>query len=132
MAPGQHQRAEEIHLGGMAPPHPGRPTGWLCPVNHQCHRAEEETMQGSSPGPHPGRSHDVSGLTNAELERARRELRASLGLSLPGSAASVPILARLSAIETELAGRSVGCSTTGEPPGPGSPVEMSIPLSELR
>lgn len=73
-----------------------------------------------SPGPDPGRSHDVSGLTDAELERARRELRASLALARPGSAASVPILARLSAIDTELTGRSAGCGASGQPPGPGS------------
>jgi hypothetical protein len=31
------------------------------------------------------RSHDVSQLTTAELERARRELAASLALAKPGS-----------------------------------------------
>jgi hypothetical protein len=57
------------------------------------------------PVPDPSRSHDVSGLTAAELERARRELHASLALARPGSPACVPILARLSAIDAELAGR---------------------------
>ena len=61
-----------------------------------------------SPGPDLGRSHDVSGLTDAELERARRELQASLALARPGSVASVPIVAHLSAIDTELAARSAG------------------------
>ena len=69
--------------------------------------AEEETVQGS-PVPDPGRSHDVSGLTDAELERARRDLRASLALARPGSTACVPVLAHLSAVESELAGRSAG------------------------
>ncbi|HEX5300871.1 MAG TPA: hypothetical protein VFW50_28160 [Streptosporangiaceae bacterium] len=31
--------------------------------------------------PEPGRPHDVSGLTAGELDRARRELRASLALT---------------------------------------------------
>jgi hypothetical protein len=56
----------------------------------------------------PGRAHDVSRLTAAELERARRELQASLALARPGSAACVPIMACLSAIDTELARRSAG------------------------
>ena len=91
-------------------------------------------MQGS-PGPDPGRSHDVSGLTDAELERTRRELQASLALARPGSAASVPILAHLSAIDTELAGRSAGCGASGKPPGLGTRTsagtfDTSIPLSE--
>ena len=76
-------------------------------------------MQGS-PGPDAGRSHDVSGLTDAELERTRRELQASLAVARPGSAASVPILAHLSAINTELAGRSNGCGASGKPPGQGA------------
>jgi len=66
-----------------------------------------KTVQGS-PGPDPSRSHDVSGLTAAELERTRRELQASLALVRPGSPACVPILAHLSAIDAELAGRSAG------------------------
>jgi len=61
---------------------------------------------GGSTVPDPSRSHDVSGLTDAELERTRRELQASLALARPGSTACVPILAHLSAIDTELAGRS--------------------------
>jgi hypothetical protein len=35
----------------------------------------------------PDRPHDVSGLTGPELERARRELTASLALIRPGSPA---------------------------------------------
>ena len=54
------------------------------------------------------RGHDVSGLTAGELERARRELEVSLALTRPGSPALVPILAHLSAIEAELAGRATG------------------------
>ena len=58
--------------------------------------------------PDRGRGHDVSGLTDAELERARRDLQASLALARPGSTACVPMLAHLSAVESELAGRSAG------------------------
>jgi hypothetical protein len=54
----------------------------------------------------PNRQHDVSALTVPELERARRELTASLALVRPGSPARVPILARLNAIDTELAART--------------------------
>jgi len=52
------------------------------------------------------RDHDVSGLTARQLERARRELQANLALVRPDSPARVPILAQMSAIETELAGRT--------------------------
>ena len=51
------------------------------------------------------REHDVTALTARELERARRELAASLALTRPGSPARVPILAHLAAIDAELAGR---------------------------
>jgi hypothetical protein len=51
------------------------------------------------------RPHDVSQLTTAELETARRELRANLGLITPGSPAHVPVLAHMQAINAELAGR---------------------------
>jgi hypothetical protein len=76
-------------------------------------------MQGSLV-PGPCCSHDVSRLTTAELERTRRELQASLALARPGSASSVPILAHLSAIDAELAGRSADCSGSGEPCGLGA------------
>ena len=104
-------------------------------LDHRCHLSEEETMQ-ESPGPDPGRGHDVSGLTNAELERVRRELQASLALARPDSPASVPTLAHLRAIDTELAGRSASCGLNGTPPGPGSrtpdgAAETSVPLSEI-
>ncbi len=52
------------------------------------------------------RPYDVSNLTSAELERARRDLHVSLALAFPGSPARVPILASLGAIDTELAGRT--------------------------
>ena len=54
------------------------------------------------------RPHDVSQLTTAELETARRQLRANLGLITPGSPAHVPILAHMQAIDAELAGRAAG------------------------
>jgi hypothetical protein len=62
----------------------------------------------SAPGwpvPETGRPHDISGLTADELDRARRELRASLALTKEGSPALVPIVARLDAVEAELAQR---------------------------
>jgi hypothetical protein len=49
--------------------------------------------------------HDVSGMTDDQLQRARRDLEVSLALAFPGSPARVPILAHLSAIEAELASR---------------------------
>ena len=52
------------------------------------------------------RSYDVSQLTTAELEIARRQLAANLGLITPGSPAHVPILAQMQAIDAELAGRA--------------------------
>ena len=55
-----------------------------------------------------GRDHDVSDLTGSELERARRELQASLALARPGSMTSVPIMAQLRAIDAALASRGVG------------------------
>ena len=56
--------------------------------------------------PDLSRPHDVTGLTAGELERARRELQASLALARPDSPACVPILARLRAVDAELAERS--------------------------
>ena len=85
----------------------GRRPATGVPVSRRCHRAEEETVQGS-PVPDPSRSHDVSGLTDGELERTRRDLQASLALARPGSTACVPMLAHLSAVESELAERSAG------------------------
>jgi hypothetical protein len=52
------------------------------------------------------RDHDVTGLTARQLERARRELQANLALVRPDSPARVPILAQMSAIDTELARRT--------------------------
>jgi hypothetical protein len=85
----------------------GRRLATGMPVNRRCHLAEEETVQ-ESPVPEPGRCHDVTGLTDAELERTRRDLHASLALARPGSTACVPMLAHLSAVESELAERSAG------------------------
>jgi hypothetical protein len=51
--------------------------------------------------------------------RARLELSASLALTRPGSPARVPVLARLSAIETELAARSARRGPGGAPWTPG-------------
>ena len=53
-----------------------------------------------------GRDHDVTRLTARQLERARRELQASLALVRSDSPARVPILGQMSAIDTELAGRA--------------------------
>ena len=48
------------------------------------------------------RLHDVSGMTDGELQRARRDLEVSLALAFPGSPVRVPILEHLSAIDMEL------------------------------
>jgi hypothetical protein len=56
--------------------------------------------------PDPGRPHDVRGLTASELEHTKRELQASLALVRPDSPARVPILAHLSAVDTELMERA--------------------------
>ena len=50
-----------------------------------------------------GREHNVSGMTAAELERARRDLQISLALAWPGSPVREPILAQMSAIDAALA-----------------------------
>jgi len=52
------------------------------------------------------REHDMTTLTAAELDGARRELLASLALARPDSPVRVPILARISAIDADLARRS--------------------------
>ena len=52
------------------------------------------------------REHDVTALTAAELEAARRELAASLALARPGSPVRPVIRARMAAIDAELAGRA--------------------------
>ena len=52
------------------------------------------------------RFHDVSRLTTAELERARRELAASLALARPGSPSDAPTLAQMRAIDSELTERA--------------------------
>ena len=54
----------------------------------------------------PDRSHDVSGLTAAQLQRARRDLQVSLALSCPGSPVRGPILDQMSAIDAELEHRA--------------------------
>ena len=69
------------------------------------------------------REHDVTALTAAELEAARRELAASLALARPGSPVRAPIRARMAAIDAELAGRAAarpglpGSPRTQPPPG---------------
>jgi hypothetical protein len=52
------------------------------------------------------RDHDVTELTAPELDRSRRDLAVSLALVHPDSPARVPIVAQLSAIDTELAERT--------------------------
>ena len=88
-------------------------------------------MQGS-PVSDPSRSHDVSGLTDAELERTRRELQASLALARPGFATRAPILAHLSAINTELAGRSAGCGASGKPFSLGTRTTADAPDASIQ
>jgi hypothetical protein len=64
------------------------------------------------------RDHDVSALTAGELERTRRELRASLALVRPDSPTRVPIEAHMTAIDAELAERAAASLTAL----PGSPL----------
>jgi len=64
------------------------------------------------------RDHDVTRLTASELEQAKRELRANLALARPDSPARVPILAHISAIDTELSHRAAAPPE----PLPGSPL----------
>jgi hypothetical protein len=59
------------------------------------------------------RAHDVSGMTSAELERARRDLEVRLALAFPGSPVREPVLAHLAAIDAELDQRR-------RMPGPGA------------
>ncbi len=66
------------------------------------------------PGWLPVREPDATALTLAELERARRELAASLALARPGSQICVSIQAQLIAIDAELARRVV--TPRGESP----------------
>ncbi len=47
------------------------------------------------------RDHKVTAMTAGELQRARRELAASLALARPDSPVRVPILARIGAIDAE-------------------------------
>lgn len=64
--------------------------------------------------PDPDRPPDVRGLTCAELDRARRELAASLALARPGSAIRGPILTQLNTIDAERAQR---CADQAQPGG---------------
>jgi hypothetical protein len=52
------------------------------------------------------RDHEASHLTDRELDRAGRELAASLALSRPGSPILAPIQAQLAAINAEVAERA--------------------------
>jgi hypothetical protein len=70
---------------------------------------EDQPWPESHQAPHAlKREHDVSEMTSAELERAKRQLEASLALARPGSKTSVPITAQISAIDSELADRAKG------------------------
>jgi len=55
--------------------------------------------------PDISRPYEARMLAPGQLERARRELRASLALARPDSPARVPIQAQLNAVEAELARR---------------------------
>jgi hypothetical protein len=62
------------------------------------------------------RYHDVKQLTTAELERAKRELRANLGLIAEDSPAHVPINAQMQAIDAELTERGQPAGQYGRAP----------------
>jgi hypothetical protein len=66
------------------------------------------------------RSHDVSTLTADELERAKRDLRVSMALAMPGSPVRVTARAHMDAIDMELAARGTGSPVTLHPV-PGTP-----------
>jgi hypothetical protein len=51
------------------------------------------------------RTRDVSSLTAAQLERAKRDLEISLALAFPGSPVRVTIMTEMTAIDAELAER---------------------------
>jgi hypothetical protein len=51
------------------------------------------------------RPYDVSSLTAAQLERAKRDLETSLALAFPGSPVRISIMAEMTAIDAELAER---------------------------
>jgi hypothetical protein len=53
-------------------------------------------------------------LTTAELERAKRELKANLGLLNPDSPAHVPIQTHMQAIDTELSQRASSQHASGK------------------
>ena len=59
---------------------------------------------------------EVTGLTAAELEHARRELAASLTPARPCSPVRAPILVRISAIDAELAVRGTPATPAQEHP----------------
>jgi hypothetical protein len=78
------------------------------------------------------RYHDVSQLTTAELERAKRELHANLGLITPDSPAHVPIQAHMEAIDAELAARAENQKASGAEAVPTGTEPMSRhPLTAL-
>jgi hypothetical protein len=52
------------------------------------------------------RTHDVGRMSASELQRARRELAASLALSRPDSPIVGPTVAHMAAIDAELAARA--------------------------
>jgi hypothetical protein len=71
----------------------------------------------------PTREHDVSSLSDSELQRARRDLAVSLALARPDSPIRAPALAHIDAIDTERAGRVHRADprhVRNDPPMPGS------------
>jgi hypothetical protein len=62
------------------------------------------------------RSYDVKQVITAELERAKRELRANLGLISEHSPAHVPIQTQMRAIDTELSERAGNQQASGDAP----------------
>jgi hypothetical protein len=71
------------------------------------------------------REHDVTALTAAELQAARRKLAASLALARPGSPVGAPIQARMAAIDAELAGRAAARPGLGQGGGAGG-VDLAV------
>jgi hypothetical protein len=73
------------------------------------------------------RLHDVSQLTTAELETARRHLRANLGLITPGSPAHAPILAHMQAIDAAAGTTAVPAGNVRGPACPLPPGARALP-----
>jgi hypothetical protein len=77
----------------------------------------------------PDRDHDVSGLSDDQLRRAKRDLEVSLALSFPDSPVRLSIVNEMTAIDTE-ADRRAGWDCAAERHPPRALVPRSQPSGE--